>query len=353
MEPHFLFGIVGAIILIVATLDILWTTLLMKGGGIITTKVTTFLWSRLLMIHRRTDSHFLLSHSGLLMVAITMLIWLSLIWLGWGLVFLSSENAVIDTNTLLSADLNSRFYYAGYIIITLGNGDFKAGSDLFKILTVFASINGFFIVTLAITYLLPLLSAVTEKRALAAYINGLGHNPVDVILRAWNGKDFGQLPQHFNNLVPLLNSLAQQQLAYPILYTFHSPHRETAFGPSLAILDEALHYFEFGFKPDSGIDKVTIYALRRSITMILSSRDILTQDENDPVPPLPDLKPLESAGFNVINCELFRNHMEMLNPRRRQLMLFIKLTGWDWQEVLESKLGSYSDVLKNPQKIHG
>ncbi len=75
-----------------------------------------------------------------------------------------------DTN--LPADLVGKIYFAGYTIFTLGNGDYQPLGG-WRIVTVIANATSLIIVTLSISYLIPLLSAVVEKRVLAGRISPL------------------------------------------------------------------------------------------------------------------------------------------------------------------------------------
>lgn len=319
------------------------------GGGPLTSRITAFLWGKLLKFHFRKPSHKLLSIAGLILVVITFVVWTALIWLGWGLIFNASTGAVLNANTLIPADFLTRFYYTGFTIITLGIGDYIPGSHFFQLLTVLASVNGFVFFTLVISYLLPLISAVIEKRALAAYISNLGHSPDEIICSAWNGKDFGGLAQHFSSLAPMLINHGQQQLAYPVLHTFYSPNRETAIGPGLATLDEALSVIEFGLQVHHHPDKSIFYTLRQSISMLLATQDFKLVEDDLKVPPLPDLQKYRSMGMDVINTPLFEKHLAELEKRRQYLQAFVRRDGWDWNQTTFSEKRSYESVTKDPK----
>ena len=64
--------------------------------------------------------------------------------------------------------------------IHLGNGDY-APTGAWRVVTMVASASGLMIVTLSITYLVPLLSAVVEKRALAGRISILGSTVPEMV----------------------------------------------------------------------------------------------------------------------------------------------------------------------------
>ena len=112
-----------------------------------------------------------------------------------------------------------------------------------RLLTAIAAANGFSLVSLTITYLLPIVTAELGRRRLAVYITALGRTPHEILTRAWNGKDFGALPDHLVALTMPFMEVGQGHLAYPVLHVIHSRTRETALAPSAAVLDEAITLF--------------------------------------------------------------------------------------------------------------
>ena len=65
--------------------------------------------------------------------------------------------------------------FTGYTLSTLGNGDFKPGTSFWRIYTVIISLSGLSILTIAITYLVQVLTAEISKRRLSIYIATLGY----------------------------------------------------------------------------------------------------------------------------------------------------------------------------------
>jgi hypothetical protein len=155
-------------------------------------------------------------------------------------VFAGGERAVLHGDTGQPADLWSRACFAAYAISTLGIGDYVPGGPTWQILTGVAATVGFAIATLVITYVASLASALANKRKIARTIFQLGATPEQLVARAWNGKDLAVLEQPLGSLASELNSMAEQQRTYPILYYYRTPERPTASWPSIAVLHEAL-----------------------------------------------------------------------------------------------------------------
>lgn len=326
-------GIFGIFTLIFVAVDVIWTTLFLAGGGPLTSRLVNALWRALLRRHHRLAGDQLPAASGLLIVLFTTIVWIVLIWVSWSLIFSMSEQAVIETTSGRPADGWARAYFAGFTLITLGIGDYRPGGPAWQMATIVAAANGFFLMTLAIAYLLPLIAAVVQKRQIAAYIASLGHTPEDILLRGWNGSDFGRLPDHLVALAPRLLELGQSHLAYPVLHCFHSAERETAVALSIAALDEALTLLRHGVDPGVRPDRPAIDPLRSSITKFVTTLGALYPQESSDAPPAPSLDRLRTHGIPVVDDEAYQAEVAELADRRRLLLALVRSEGWTWEPL--------------------
>lgn len=342
-------AVLGILLLVLVSIDILWTTLLIAGGGPVTNLIVSFLWGIFLYFHKKTKVHKLLSYGGLVVIIVNLLVWVGLTYLSWVLIFSSNEQAILLGETKAPADLGSRIYYVGYTLITLGVGDYVAGSDLWQIVTIIASANGFILVTLSITYLLPIVSSVVQKRSLGGYIFSLGETPCQILTNAWNGTDYSSLSSHFSSLSPQILELSQKHLAYPILHCFHTPNRHTATAPNIAALDEALTILEYGIPPSQQPVKLTTNTLRNSISIFLGNRHSPYLKKESNPPPSPDLEIFE---VNSISTDQFELEVRRLKKRRKILLSFVNHDGWEWDEVINPPHSSNKDLLEDPMLLN-
>lgn len=61
------------------------------------------------------------------------------------------------------------------MLFSLGNGGYQPASGVWEIVMVVATLNGLLVLTLAITFLVPVVGAVAQRRQQAALIHALGH----------------------------------------------------------------------------------------------------------------------------------------------------------------------------------
>lgn len=168
----------GTGLVVVTACDLAWTTLAASGGGgPVTSRLAHWMWEAIRTRRGFRGRHQLMRLGGLAVVVVTVLLWLVLLWLGWALIFSGSEVAVVSDQTGRPADWWGRVYFAGTTISTLGPGDLVAGGPAWQIATVVSSLSGLLFATLAITYLIPVVGAVTSRRQVALQIVGLGEDP--------------------------------------------------------------------------------------------------------------------------------------------------------------------------------
>lgn len=327
----------GLAIVVVVLVDVLWTTLAVgAGGGPITDKISTYLWSLIPRGHGPRQ-HRLLQVLGIVVTLTVLTLWIVALLAGWLLVFTSAPDAVVNASTGQPADFWSRLYFSGYTIFTLGIGDYRPSGGLWQILTVLATGSGLFLVTLAITYLVSVMSSAVQKRQLASQIFALGRSPHDIVARAWDGTQLRALDSHLQSLAPVIASMAQRHLAYPVLHYFHSVERNSATAPSIAMLDELLTLLEHGIAEDRRPARLVTAPVRDAVSEFLDAlssvfRSMARRLPEDP-PAVPALCPLRECGVPTVAEEEWRENVDELADRRTKLLAFVAADRWHWDDV--------------------
>lgn len=329
---HIELGIIGIIIIVITILDIIWTTL-GRGGGPVTTRISSWLWKGALYFNQHFPSRKFLSSAGVGIILVVVSVWIFFIWIGWTLIFNMDEGAVVSAKGGKPADIIGRFYFAGSTLWTLGIGEYEPREPVWEVATALATTQGFFLITLAVTYLIPIVSAVIEKSQLAVYISSLGKTVDGIILRAWSGKDWRILEQHLVAITPLLAKLEQLYIAYPVLHYFHSTSRESAAAPSIAALDEALTVIEYGIKKEYQPDPVALHPVRQAIWELLTTLRVDFIEPAAEAPPIPSLDRLRSSEIPTVSNEIFQTAVTNLSDRRKHLLALVQNDGWSWDDV--------------------
>src|SRR6185369_10582482 len=85
----------GILLVLAATVDVVWTSLGTHGGGPISGQVTKLLWRICVRLHNYKH-HKLLSFAGSLIIVLLLMLWVGMLWAGWFCIFSSSTNAIVD-----------------------------------------------------------------------------------------------------------------------------------------------------------------------------------------------------------------------------------------------------------------
>lgn len=332
MLANLLLQLGGVLMLGVLAVEVFVTTLTMRGSGPLTGRVADACWRAFLSIHRGRSAHRLLAFGGGAIAVLTLALWILVLWAGWALIFAGAPDAVVDSSGR-PADLWSRIYFAGFNIFTLGLGDFRPVGAAWQIATALSSASGLVAITLAISYLLPVLSQAVSRQALAAQIGLLGETPSDVARDAWRlGPD--AFAGRLSGLAAGVLRQGRQHLAYPALHYFHASDPRFALPLRLAVLHEGLLMVAHGLRADDAhATSPACGDLLEAIGLFLDSigDDVLGRVED--VPPPPSLSPLAAAGAPTTAQPRFAEALEPCRRRRRLLRGLVEHDGWRWEDL--------------------
>lgn len=194
--------------------------------------------------------------------------------------------------------------------------------------TVAATGSGLVLLSLAVTYLVPVASAVAERRQLASTMAALGEDGIDVVVGAWTGNDFGVLDQHLVSLAPALARMSQHHLAYPVLHYFHSREPSAAAAPRLRALADALLLLSHGIDDGVRLSPAAARTLERALDIYLATlHGAFIAQMEEPLPP-PDRSALARAGIPLAPEDGWREAVEGDAGRRRLLAGLLREDGW-------------------------
>jgi hypothetical protein len=257
------------------------------------------------------------------------------------LLLLSDPTTVLNSTTNAVTNAWEKFYFAGYTLSTLGNGDFKPGNHTWQVVTNIFAFFGLALVTVSITYIMPVLSAVILQVKLSVFINCLGDTPQKILLNSWNGENFNRLLKRDAEIASSLIQHSQNHKAYPIIHYFHSNQVKQSVVVSLAMLDEAISFLIHTVKEESRPNPKDLLLIRGALDFYLS---VLKQEERNyekTILPPTDWSQLEKAGIVLDRGRLLSfNTISELQNRRNVLSHLLKQDGWDWHVVYSEQDGS-------------
>lgn len=318
--------IAGLLIMLITAYDLVHTTFAPLGSSLISGAINKAVWWLLKLL---PSSSGILKGAGIVIIVSYLLTWVLLLWLGNALMFISAPEAVLHSTSQLPATSLERVYYAGYVLSTMGNGDFEAGTDGWLVYSAFVSFTGLMLITIAITYMVPVLSAVTDRQSLSIRIASIGHGPQEMLLNNWNGKDFSMLNEQLQELAMSIARQGQQHLAYPVLHYFYHSQKKIALIPNLVALDEALSILLLYVPQEQQPGRQYLEPVRKAVTAFLESLESSAVCAGTAPPLSVDI--LRAAGIPL--KEPLEASARQLDHRRCILKRMLNNGGWQWKDL--------------------
>ncbi|TAA72711.1 two pore domain potassium channel family protein [Planococcus salinarum] len=326
-----IYAILGVLLLLLGIIDFVWTTLWPDGGaGPVTKRVSLLFWFGIRWIGK--DRPLIISMAGPLILIATLLSWILLFWTGWTLLFAADPFSIIDTNDNNPLSWPERWYVTGFLLFTLGVGDYIMKEGFWQIIAIFTTASGLVFITLGVTYILSVLEAVSQKRAFAESVRGIGDNVSEIVSNSWNARDFHDIDLLLNSFSAQLSTLTSKHNAYPILHYYHASNRDAELSVSVAILDEALTVFKYGMQEGHGPNNLLLQETRSTIESYIGTlrTGYISPAEFSPSPP--DLDRMRELGLPAVSTAAFLDSLDDLSERRRELLGSLRDNGRQWPE---------------------
>src|SRR5438445_3821551 len=172
-----------------------------------------------------------------LVVVVLLLLWLSGLVFGYGLIFFGLRAQLHP----LVQDFPTAVYFAGTAVLTIGFGDFVATSGLARGLALLAGGTGLGTIALAISFLFSLYASFQRREILIVTLDARAGAPpsgVSLLETMANYDMMEELPRLFADWEKWGAEVLDSHLAYPVLAYFRSSHDNESWVSALgAVLD--------------------------------------------------------------------------------------------------------------------
>lgn len=312
--------ILGAAVLILVIYDFFFTTLSGSGTGFIT-EYTSLISDKVIRASASLFGRKTYNFRGLLVNLTVLALWIILIWLGLFLIYSSNPEAITNSNGRV-ANVWERIYFTGYIISTLGMGNFKPTSAFFELLSGFFSVFGFIFFTTSMTYFISISSALVNKRTITKSIISLGDTPQKI-----SQKLLKISPTHFFQQLVSLQTMIDRHVvnhhAYPAVHFYSHANKEDSFSLGISRLDEALSLLQASndhkFQED-------LKLIRESLSNFFKNL------EKDFSNSLPQAK--NQGDFSELPYKINPDDLKDLQYRRLLLERLLKSEGYGIKEIV-------------------
>lgn len=309
--------VAGIILLFFIIYDFFFTTLSGSGAGFISKKVASLTYRGLRRFSGPTNRK-AFEYSGMIINLSVLFVWIVVVWFGLFLVFTYDPSGITNSDSR-PANWVERLYYTGYILSTLGLGNFKPTTPFFEIMTSIFSFFGFIFFTSSMTYLISVSSAVIRKRTLSRSISTLGKSPSEIANKLKNLQPSYRDQQVLSLQEQITSHLVSHQ-AYPVVHFFSHQNPENCFNLNFVRLDEAvtilLHEDKENISGLTGKDELQL--LRSTMSDLLMH---MKENFSDSLP-----KPQGHIGIDEVGDA-------SLDQRRELLLSMLKSEKFDWDNV--------------------
>lgn len=326
----------GVILFLAVITDVVKTTLSLHGGGWLTSPFSNALWKMFLKVSGNNGRSPILEHAGYLILVSIILFWVFAIWGSFVLLLMSEPGSIIKSDTKMPADIWQKIYYAGFTISTLGVGDFESSSNLWRVFTVIYSFSGLVLITMSITYFVPVLSGVTDKRKLGILLGSMGNDPQKIILNNWDGSSFNRLISQLSDLSDMLIQHTHNHKAFPIVHYYHTTDPKKAVVINIAAFFEALFILDTYVKQEKRPlqnDLSSIYGAMENYFEMIKNIMPVSHVKNIPAPVIDKL--VESGLVNEEVKDMVLN--QEVQRKRYVLAGLVELDGWSWEDVIQGR----------------
>jgi hypothetical protein len=339
----------GLIMLVVVAGDFLVTVFVPKGAGMMTQAITMSVVKIFRLLSGNRGASRILNYKGVTIIISMVMGWLVITWIAVTFIYSSDPNSILHGENKQQANFLEKFYFVGYTLSTLGPGDFEPNGWFWQLATAFLSLTGFSIITISISYIIPVINNIIEKHILSLHIASLGESTHEILVNGFDGNDFNNLADEFSELSKSIFKFAKNHSAYPILHHVHSSDKDENTVLKLATLDEALNILIFHIPPEQSMQRIKLNQTRKSITYYLKA--IRNVSPSKTPPPVPDFDALNQAlGIELINTkpDEVASLYKKLNKRRCLLKGLVEDDGFTWDSLEGDKFRTDLDVeIKN------
>lgn len=255
--------LLGGALVLLALADVFLTVLHARAdAGIFSPRFNQLVWLAFrgvaTRLGRRRDA--VLSYAGPLLLAATMALWVVLLTIGFALIYWPAMGRgiveVADIGDTPQGFL-AALYFSGACLTTLGFGDLVPATTGFRLLAVAQSVLGFSVVTLGLTYLLSIYSALIRRNAFAIeldYASGGRGDAAEMIVRLSAGPEIRTVKEQFAMMGRELLHLLQAHHSFPAVHYFRRPEPGYATARSALLTLDAASLVRAAFDPDEFAD---------------------------------------------------------------------------------------------------
>lgn len=330
--------LVLAVVLLDVFLDVLYARL---GTGILAPRISRIVWrvflwgSRPLGRHRRVAMAF----CGPVILGVLVGTWALGLTLGTALVIHPAlGTAIRATSGATPTDFVTAMYVGGSSVSIVGASNFSPQTRAFKLFFLFNSLVGLSVVSLTLTYLMQVYSALQKRNALGLRVYLFSAQREDAAELIARLGPYGQFQGGYSNLSELSGSVAEMKELhhfYPVLFYFRFPMTYYSVSSicavsldAVSLISSALDERKYGWLQDSGAVTELWAASRLAITSLAAT--FLSEGAADPEPPSAEARERWERRYGIAVRRLQQAGIKTVADEQAGVRAYVALRAeWD------------------------
>ena len=225
------FTAVGFLLIALVIYEVYMTVLRAhKHPGPVSAKINRWLWWSASGIAYRLSQrrrHLVLNSIGPMLLPVLTGVLLTFLLVGYALIYYPRlpQDFNINLQRETITGFRESLYFSGVTLLTIGYGDVTPRTDFMRFVALLEGFSGIAVISLVITYLLTVSSAVQHKRAVALSFFHQAKHGADVagfIIHYFRRGDFYGLEEILRNGTRDIQILLESHIEHPVIYYFHS-----------------------------------------------------------------------------------------------------------------------------------
>lgn len=225
--------LLGVLLLGCVGQDVFQTVLFPASGrGVLRKPLESLVWRAFRRTARWTrgrTQRSVLAYCGPVQIAALLAVWFLALVVGWALIYQPAlGSGIVSSSGHSDTGWPTALYYSGFLITTLGTGDYVPTTGLWRILSIVDTATGFVTISMIITYFLNVYGNLTTRNAFALGVYHRTAQTDDAARFVANLVDDADLPDargYVFDTASVLREVLQSHLSYPVLRYFH--YRDT------------------------------------------------------------------------------------------------------------------------------
>jgi hypothetical protein len=225
--------LVGVLLLLAVAQDVFQTVLSPASGrGVLRKPLEAVVWRafrRAALWTRGRTQRSVLAYCGPVQIAALLAVWFLALDAGWALIYQPAlGSGIVSSSGHTDTGWATAFYYSGFLITTLGTGDYVPDTGLWRTLAIVDTASGFVTISMIITYFLNVYGGLSTRNAFALGVyhrTGQSDDAARFVAGLVDDADLPDARGFVSDTASVLREVLQSHLSYPVLRYFH--YRET------------------------------------------------------------------------------------------------------------------------------